>query len=92
MINLPVGVAALVAGAPGGPGVALESTAPGLDLLGTALATAALTALVLPLLEGRQHGWSTWTWLSLAAAPVLLAGFVVHQRRLARRGGSRCCT
>ena len=87
LINLPVGVAALVL-APRVIPESRESMAPRLDLLGTALATAALTALVLPLLEGRQHGWSTWTWLSLAAAPVLLAGFVVHQRRLARRGGS----
>ena len=87
LINLPVGVAALVLA----PRVIPESrdvdgAPPG--RVGTALATAALTALVLPLLEGRQHGWPTWTWLSLAAAPVLLAGFVVHQRRLARRGGS----
>ena len=87
LINLPVGVAALVL-APRVIPESRESMAPRLDLLGTALATAALTALVLPLLEGRQHGWPTWTWLSLAAAPVLLAGFVVHQRRLARRGGS----
>jgi hypothetical protein len=43
---------------------------------------------VLPLLEGRQHGWPAWTWLSLAAAPVLLACFVAHQRRLTRSGGS----
>jgi EmrB/QacA subfamily drug resistance transporter len=87
LINLPVGVAALAL-APRVIPESRESMAPRLDGVGTALATAALTALVLPLLEGRQHGWPTWTLLSLAAAPVLLAGFVVHQRRLARRGGS----
>ena len=26
----------------------------------------ALTAIVLPLVEGRQHGWPAWTWCSLA--------------------------
>ncbi len=87
LINLPVGIAALAL-APRVIPESRESTAPRLDGLGTALATAALTALVLPLLEGRQHGWPAWTWLSLASAPVLLAGFVVHERRLARRGGS----
>ena len=44
--------------------------------------------MVLPLVEGRQLGWPAWTWASLAAAPVLLAGFVLHQRRLARTGGA----
>ena len=53
-----------------------QSAARGLDRVGTVLATATLTAVVLPLLEGRQHGWPAWTWLSLAAAPVLLATVV----------------
>jgi EmrB/QacA subfamily drug resistance transporter len=87
LINVPVGVAALLLA----PRVIPESRqpdSPRLDKRGTVLATAALTAVVLPLLEGRQLGWPAWTWLSLAAAPVLLVGFVVHQRRLARSGGS----
>ena len=87
LINVPVGVAALAVA----PRVIPESRQPGaprLDRVGTLLATAALTAVVLPLLEGRQHGWPAWTWLSLCAAPVLLAVFVAHQRRLTRRGGS----
>ena len=87
LINLPIGIAALVL-APRVIQESRQSVAPGLDKRGTVLATATLTAVVLPLLEGRQHGWPAWTWLSLAAAPVLLAGFVVHQRRLSRRGGS----
>jgi Na+/melibiose symporter-like transporter len=44
--------------------------------------------VVLPLVEGRQHGWPLWTWLCLGAAPLLLAAFALHQRRLARRGGA----
>jgi EmrB/QacA subfamily drug resistance transporter len=85
LINLPIGIAALVLA----PRVIPESrqpVAPRLDRVGTVLATAALTAVVLPLLEGRQHGWPVWTWLSLGAAPVLLASLVAQQRRLARRG------
>jgi EmrB/QacA subfamily drug resistance transporter len=85
LINLPIGIAALVL-APRAIRESRQSVAPGLDKVGTLLATAGLTAVVLPLLEGRQHGWPLWTWLSLGAAPVLLAGFVAHQRRLARRG------
>ena len=87
LINVPVGIAALLL-APRVIPESRQSAAPPLDRRGTLLATATLTAVVLPLLEGRQHGWPAWTWLSLAAAPLLLAGFVVHQRRLLRRGGS----
>jgi EmrB/QacA subfamily drug resistance transporter len=87
LINLPVGIAALVL-APRVIPESRQSVAPSLDRGGTLLATAALTAVVLPLLEGRQHGWPVWTWLSLGAAPVLVAGFVAHQRRLSRRGNS----
>jgi EmrB/QacA subfamily drug resistance transporter len=87
LINLPIGIAALVL-APRVIPESRQSAAPGLDRVGTVLATAGLTAVVLPLLEGRQHGWPVWTWVSLALAPVLVAAFVAHQRRLSRRGGS----
>jgi len=87
LINVPVGVAAVLL-APRVIPESRQSDSPRLDKVGTALATVALTAVVLPLLEGRQHGWPAWTWLSLAAAPVVLAGFLLHQRRLARSGGS----
>jgi Na+/melibiose symporter-like transporter len=57
-----------------------------LDLAGTLLGTAAVTALVLPLVEGREHGWPLWTWLSLAAAPVLGGVFAAHQQRRSALG------
>src|SRR5690349_1168649 len=87
LINIPIGIAALVL-APRVIAQSRQSGAPGLDRVGTALATAGLTAVVLPLLEGRQHGWPVWTWVSLALAPVLVAAFIAHQRHLSRRGGS----
>jgi EmrB/QacA subfamily drug resistance transporter len=87
LINVPVGALALALA----PRVVPESRArraPRVDLVGTTLITVGLTAIVLPLVEGRQHGWPAWTWLSLAAGPLILIAFVVQQRRLARRGGS----
>ncbi len=60
------------------------------DLLGTALVTVGLTAIVLPLVEGRQHGWPLWTWLSLAAAPAILALFALQQRRCIAAAARRC--
>ena len=58
------------------------SAAP-LDPAGVALATLALTALVLPLVEGRAQGWPAWAWVSLGLAPLLFAGFLAAQRRRA---------
>jgi hypothetical protein len=71
LVNVPVGIAALVLT----PRVVQESKAEGkgrLDLLGAVVVTAALVAIVLPLIQGREQGWPAWTWISLAIAPVLL--------------------
>jgi EmrB/QacA subfamily drug resistance transporter len=87
LINIPIGLAALALA----PKVVPESRNPQagrLDVTGTLLVTLGLTAVVLPLVEGRQHGWPAWTWISLALAPVILGAFVAHQRRLASRGGT----
>jgi EmrB/QacA subfamily drug resistance transporter len=87
LINVPIGLLAVAAA----PRVIPESrgAATGrLDLTGTGLATVGLTAIVLPLLDGRVHGWPLWTWVSLGCAPILLGAFVFQQRRLAGRGGA----
>src|SRR6266516_3951417 len=63
-----------------------ESRADGqrrLDMVGAALISAALVAIVLPLAEGRQYGWPAWTWASFGVAAVLLIEFVWWERRLA---------
>jgi EmrB/QacA subfamily drug resistance transporter len=86
LINVPIGVLALLVA----PRLIPESraqSAPRLDAIGTLLVTAALTAVLLPLVEGRQHGWPPWAWISLALAPVVLAMFAFHQRRLSHKGG-----
>jgi MFS family permease len=87
LINVPIGLAALAL-APRAVPESRDENGPELDPTGTVLLTLALTALVLPLLEGRVHGWPLWTWISLGVAPLLLLAFLVQQRRLARRGGS----
>src|SRR6201996_3876105 len=85
LINLPIGALALALAR-----LVPESRAPAagrIDVAGTALATAAVTAIILPLVEGQARGWPLWTWLSLGAAPLLIAAFVVQQRRLGAAGG-----
>ena len=87
LINVPVGVAALVLA----PRLVPESRAAGatrLDLVGTTLLTLGLVAVVLPLVEGRQHGWPAWAWLSLGAGPLLIGLLAAHRLRLSRRGGA----
>jgi MFS family permease len=85
LINVPVGAAALVLASRTVPESKAHS--PGrLDFGGMVLATAGLTAIVLPLVEGRQLGWPSWTWVSLACAPLLFAVLARHQQLLARHG------
>jgi EmrB/QacA subfamily drug resistance transporter len=87
LINVPIGIAALALT----PRLVPESRSPGktgLDLTGALLLALGLVAVLLPLIEGRQHGWPAWTWISLAAAPVVLGAFIAHQARLTRRGAS----
>jgi MFS family permease len=57
-----------------------------IDLVELGLATTALTALVLPLLEGRRQDWPLWTWLSLAGSVVAAGLTVARSRSLLRRG------
>ena len=88
LINVPVGAAVLAVVRRWVP----ESRAVGggarIDVVGLVLATLSLTALVLPLVDGRAHGWPVWSLISLALSPVLFVDFVLWQRRLVRRGGS----
>jgi EmrB/QacA subfamily drug resistance transporter len=87
LINVPIGLIALAIAARAVP-ESRAGTVSRLDLVGTALVTLGLVDIVLPLVEGRQHGWPAWTWLCLGAAPITLGLFAVHQRRLSRRGGA----
>jgi MFS family permease len=84
LINLPVGLAAILVARRVVP--ESRGAATSIDLPGLALITAALTALVLPLVEGRQLGWPTWTWISLALVLPLTGLFVLQQRRVQRAG------
>jgi EmrB/QacA subfamily drug resistance transporter len=87
LINLPIALVALVLV----PRTVPESRAPGrpkLDLPGVLLITAAMVAVLLPLIQGREQGWPIWTWISFGGAAVLFVVFGVYQQALARRGGS----
>jgi EmrB/QacA subfamily drug resistance transporter len=84
-VNVPVGLAA-VALAPRLLPDQRNGNAKRIDLGELLLATATLTALLLPLLEGRRLGWPLWTWLSLAGAVVAGVLTVIRSRVLLRGG------
>jgi Na+/melibiose symporter-like transporter len=87
LINLPVGLAALVLAPLLIPESRAQQPRP-IDPVGTLLVTAGLVAVVLPLVQGRQQGWPAWTWISLGLAPFLLGACFAQQRMLARKGGA----
>ena len=87
LINLPIGLALVVLALRFVPNTRSEQPLR-LDLVGVALASAGLLGVVYPIIEGRQLGWPAWIWAMGAAGLVLLAVFVVQQRRRERGDGS----
>jgi MFS family permease len=84
-INVPIGLAALAVVRRVVPESRAEHSGR-LDLTGAALLAAALVAIVLPLVEGRQQGWPAWSLACLAAAPVLLGVLGWYLRAMAASG------
>jgi len=81
LVNVPIGLAAIAVGwrrLPRVPG----HDVPHPDALGAALATVGVGALTLGLVKGEDWGWgSAATLITLAAAVVVLASFVIHTLR-----------
>ncbi|WP_375389936.1 MFS transporter [uncultured Amnibacterium sp.] len=86
-VNLPIGVVALLATAalvPNSPRQA--AAANGVDLVGLLLLSGALSAILVPLIEGQDQGWPLWTYFSLAGGVVLLVLFGLWERSVVARG------
>ncbi|MFD7979949.1 MFS transporter [Streptomyces sp. NPDC059071] len=87
LINLPVGVAALILGRR----FITESKAPQalrLDLVGVVLVTVALLMLIYPLTRGRELDWPLWGHLMMAGSLVVFAALVAYERYKTRKDGS----
>ncbi|MFI8995107.1 MFS transporter [Streptomyces sp. NPDC053542] len=87
LVNVPVVAAILLLGRFSVPDSRAARPSRG-DRAGTALFALALVALLLPLTEGRAAGGPLWSWLLLAAAPLLAWAFYVVERRAERSGGA----
>ena len=86
LINLPLGVFALVLGMKVLPDGSPSHAGLRLDGVGTLLLGAASFLLVFPLVDGRTLGWPTWVFGVLAASLPMLAAFVLQQRARLRAG------
>lgn len=87
LINIPIGIATIAAAMAIVP---RRAPHPGLknDWAGIALAGAAILCLIFPLVEGRVHGWPSWSFVLMAASLLLLTLFVRWEQRQGRNGGS----
>ena len=87
LVNLPVTGAAIVAALFFLPESRGDRDSR-LDLGGALLLMAALAALVVPLIEGRQFGWPLWSFALMALSPLLGVAFWAYEHRLVARGGN----
>lgn len=87
LVNVPIGLATLALAAAVLPPSRRDPSARP-DPLGTLLVSLGLVLLVLPLVQGREWGWSLWSFgLMIASVPVLvLFGRQQVRRRAAGRG------
>ncbi|MYX45245.1 MFS transporter [Streptomyces sp. SID89] len=85
LVNVPVVVAGLLLAVRAVPETRSERPEP-VDGPGTVLLALSLLTLLAPLTEGRAAGWPLWTWLSLAAFPLVTAAFYAVERRADRLG------
>jgi EmrB/QacA subfamily drug resistance transporter len=88
LVNVPVGVAALLVGRRVLPRSAPVAAGGRLDAASVLLAMAGGFALVYPLVEGRELGWPWWCAALPIVGVALLAGFWRTQARRAARGAT----
>lgn len=83
LINLPL-AAVVLAGTRALPD-SRPGTRSGLDLTSVVLLATGLAAVMVPLLQGSEHGWSWWMGPLPLAAAVLLVAFGVREHRRFQR-------
>jgi EmrB/QacA subfamily drug resistance transporter len=88
LINVPVGLAALVVGRRALPRTAPVASGARLDLPSVLLAVAGGLAIVYPLVEGRERGWPAWCVALPFAGVALLGAFAGLQARRHRAGAT----
>jgi MFS family permease len=87
LINVPIGILGLLAAIkylPDG-----KSSHPlKLDLTGTGIIVIAMLLLIYPLIQGRDLGWPTWTYIMIAASIPVFIIFALWQKHKEKTDGS----
>jgi EmrB/QacA subfamily drug resistance transporter len=86
LVNVPVGIAALIASARLVPR-AFSDRRPRLDPLGALGVSGSLALALVPLTLGRSEGWPVWTWVAMALALPVLGLTLLWERHLSRGHG-----
>jgi MFS family permease len=86
LINLPLGLLAVLGALRFIPADGVLPRRPGWDLTGTGLAAAGSFLLVYPLVQGRELDWPAWTFGMLGGAVVVFALFGWYEVRRERAG------
>jgi MFS family permease len=86
LVNVPVGIATLAAGARLLPAAPASPQRGKLDIPGALLAGVAMFLVVFPLAQGHDLGWPGWLVGLLGAAVPALGAFAWHQARRHRTG------
>jgi MFS family permease len=87
LVNVPIGIVLFLVASPllRSPRAA---TRPALDLGGVALLSAAMVAVLVPLVFGPEAHWPLWTYGSFGVGGLGLVLFVWYERRLIDRDGA----
>jgi EmrB/QacA subfamily drug resistance transporter len=89
VVNLPFGIAALIAALFMLPkGSESRGGSNGVDFLGLLLLSGGLVAILVPLIEGQDQGWPLWTYLCLTGGVALIALFGVWEVLVTKRDKS----
>jgi MFS family permease len=82
LLNVPIGVALLIAGPRSLPRDHGER-GEGLDIPGLLVMSPAVLLVVLPLILGHDEGWPAWCVISIIAGVALFGPFIAVERRIA---------
>ncbi len=88
-VNVPIGIATAIFAIsllPSGDAHADSSNR--MDWIGVILLSAGLTAILIPLIQGQQEGWPTWTWWTMSAGIIGVVLFALWEIYFTKRGGS----
>ncbi|WP_436787676.1 MFS transporter [Yinghuangia sp. YIM S10712] len=88
-VNVPIGIAAFLAATrllPADRPTDARRRVVTLDPIGIVLLSAGMVLIILPLVQGRESGWPTWTFACMAASLPVFAMFAAHEVRRRRRG------